>query len=189
MEEQRLLNLKKQEEESKRLGGLMLMMIHKLKLNSTPRDYSFAGVDLGTVRARILINALGPNTSLYCLSVNRKQIEDEIGAEIGRMMLVNNKIRKIEAEGNKLQGQTARAFAHVLKYNKTLTFLDFENNMLTADKDDDEGMLLFIEALKSNVTLRSLNVANNRLDEKIGKAFLDCLKVNYTLINLEFSFN
>jgi hypothetical protein len=67
--------------------------------------------------------------------------------------------------------------------------LDFENNYLTADKDDDEGMLLFIEQLKTNTTLRSLNVANNRLDDKIGKAFVECLKVNYSLINLEFSFN
>lgn len=50
-------------------------------------------------------------------------------------------------------------------------------------------MLLFIEQLKANTTLRSLNVANNRLDEKIGKAFVECLKVNYSLINLEFSFN
>ena len=61
--------------------------------------------------------------------------------------------------------------------------------MLTADKDDDEGMLLMIEQLKYNETLRHLNVANNRLDEKIGKAFVECLKVNHTLTNLEFSFN
>jgi hypothetical protein len=40
--------------------------------------------------------------------------------------------------------------------------------MLTSDKDDYDGMLQFIDALKYNTTLLSLNVANNRLDEKIG---------------------
>ena len=61
--------------------------------------------------------------------------------------------------------------------------------MLTADKDDYEGMFAMIDALKSNSTLLSLNVANNRLDDKVGQAFVDALKSNTTLISLEFSFN
>ena len=81
----------------------MLNMVAKLQKNETPRDYSFSGIDLGTLRARILLNNLWSNSSLYCISLNRKQIDDEIGSEFGRMMLLNDKIRKVEFEGNKLQ--------------------------------------------------------------------------------------
>lgn len=70
-----------------------------------------------------------------------------------------------------------------------MTFLDFENNSLTTDGDDPSGMMNFIQALKNNDSLLSLNVANNRLNEDIGKMFEECLAVNHSLINFEFSFN
>lgn len=70
-----------------------------------------------------------------------------------------------------------------------MKFLDLDNNMLTSDGDDTTGLLSFIEALKHNKTLLSLNVANNRLDEAIGKAFEETLAVNHTLIDFEFGFN
>jgi Ran GTPase-activating protein (RanGAP) involved in mRNA processing and transport len=109
--------------------------------------------------------------------------------ELGRMLMINKTVRKLELEGNKLGPKTAREFSHVLSYNKTLKYLDFDNNMLTNDGDDNNGLLAFIEALKSNKTLLSLNMANNRLDESIGKAFEEALEVNHALIDFEFGFN
>jgi Ran GTPase-activating protein (RanGAP) involved in mRNA processing and transport len=95
----------------------------------------------------------------------------------------------LELEGNKLGPKTAREFGYLLKITKTLKFLDLDNNMLTNDGDDTSGLFAFIEALKSNKTLLSLNMANNRLDEGIGKAFEEALAVNYSLIDFEFGFN
>jgi hypothetical protein len=105
------------------------------------------------------------------------------------MLMVNKNIRKLELEGNKLGPRTSKEFAHVLKVNKTLQFLDLENNSLTTDGDDPNGLIAFVQALKHNESLLSLNVANNRLDETIGKAFEECLAVNRTLIDFEFGFN
>ena len=61
--------------------------------------------------------------------------------------------------------------------------------MLTTGGEDPTGLMSFIEALKHNKSLVSLNVANNRLDDQIGKAFEDALSLNHTLIDFEFGFN
>ena len=50
-------------------------------------------------------------------------------------------------------------------------------------------MIIFIEALKQNQSLISLNVGNNKLDGDLGKEFKHCLEVNKTLIDFEFGFN
>jgi len=115
--------------------------------------------------------------------------EDEIGVDLARMLMLNKTVRKLELEGNKLGPKTAKEFGHLLKITNTLKFLNFENNMLTNDGDDTSGLFTFIEAIKSNKTLLSLNMANNRLDDSIGKAFEDSIAVNHTLIDFEFGFN
>jgi hypothetical protein len=121
--------------------------------------------------------------------MTRQLTEDEIGVDLARMLMINTTVRKLELEGNKLGPKTAREFGYLLKITKTLKFLDLDNNMLTNDGDDTSGLFTFIEALKSNKTLLSLNMANNRLDEGIGKAFEEALAVNYSLIDFEFGFN
>ena len=47
----------------------------------------------------------------------------------------------------------------------------------------------FIEALRTNKSLLSLNIANNQLHEDLGKEFKEMLEVNETLIGFEISFN
>ena len=143
----------------------MLGMLGKLQRNSTPRDMTLSGIELGTIRARILINNILHNESLMCVSMNRKLIEDEVGVDIARMLMLNKNIRKVELEGNKLGPKTAREFGHMLKISKIMKFIDLDNNMLTSDGDDTSGLIFFIEALKENKTLMSLNVANNKLDD------------------------
>jgi len=112
--------LKKQEAESKELGGRMINMLKKLQTNETPRDYDFTGISLGTVRLRILVSNLVSNDTLRALSLTRKLIEEEEGVYLAQMLMVNKNIRKIELEGNKLGPRTAREFSHVLKVNKNL---------------------------------------------------------------------
>lgn len=121
--------------------------------------------------------------------MTRKLIEDDIGVDLARMLMLNKTIRKLELEGNKLGPKSAREMGNVLRLSKTLKFLDLEGNVLTSDGDDASGLMVFIEALKVNQSLLSLNMANNRLDEAIGKAFEEALNVNYTLIDFEFGFN
>ena len=105
-------------------------------------------------------------------------------------MLLNNKtLRKLELEGNNLGSMTARMFAIALRKNKTLRYLDLESNNLTVDGDSTTGIEEMIRALSTNTTLLSLNLGNNKLDEQIGRMFVDCLKINETLIDFEFGGN
>ena len=179
----------KQEEESKRLGARMIGMLSKLQRNSTPRDMTLSGIELGPIRAKILITNLVYNTSLSCLSMNRKLVEDEVGVDLARMLMLNKHVRKLELEGNKLGPKTAKAFGDVLRHSKTMKFIDLDNNLLTSDGDDMTGLQYFIEGLKENKSLLTLNMANNRLDDQMGKCFVEALEVNKTLIDFEFGFN
>jgi hypothetical protein len=75
---------------------------------------STSGIELGTVRGRILVNNLFANTSLMCLSMTRQLMEDEIGVDLARMMMINGTVRKLELEGNKFGPRTAQEFGYLL---------------------------------------------------------------------------
>ena len=105
MEEQKLIALQRQEEESKRLGGRMLNMLGKMQRDETPRDMTCSGIELGTTKVKILAKNVSLNSSLMCLSMTRKLIDDEMGVDLARMLMINTSVRKIEFEGNKLGPQ------------------------------------------------------------------------------------
>jgi len=105
------------------------------------------------------------------------------------MLLTNKTLRKLELEGNCLGSHTARILALALKKNKTLRYLDLESNNLTLDSEENQGVEEMIVELCKNTTLLSLNVGNNKLDESIGRMFVDCLHQNHTLIDFEFERN
>ena len=68
-----------EQEESKRLGGRMLIMLHKMQDDETPHDYSISGLELGANRTGILAKIVAYNTTLKSLHLCRKAIEDKEG--------------------------------------------------------------------------------------------------------------
>ena len=106
----------------------MINLLRKLQNDQTARDMSMSGIELGTTRTRILCNNVAKNSSLKCLSMNRKCIEEEVGEDLAKMLLYNNNLRKLELESNKLGPHSAKAFSDVIRHNKVLEFLDLENN-------------------------------------------------------------
>ena len=108
-------------------------------------------------------------------------------------MLTNKTLRKLELEGNCLGMHTAKAFALAIRKNRTLRYLDLESNNLTNDTEENGGVEEMINALAENTTLLSLNLANNRLGDDIGRNFVDLfnprVKNQETLIDFEFGFN
>ena len=167
----------------------MFLILQKLKDNETPRDFSFAGLELGGPRTRILAAHVAYNNTLTCLHLARKQITDADGVNLALLLHQNKTLRKLLLEGNQLGPKTAKKLGDGLLVNKYLRYLDLESNQLTQDNEDVKGMVVFIEALKKNKTLTSLNVANNKLDQDMGKEFKQCLEHNMTLIDFEFGFN
>ena len=97
--------------------------------------------------------------------MSRKSIEDKEGQDLGRMLLSNKVLRKLELEGNVLGLQTARAFAKVFRTNKTLKYINLESNNLSHDGEENGRVENMISALATNQTLLGLNLNNNRLHE------------------------
>ena len=129
------------------------------------------------------------NTTISSLHLSRRDIQDKEGQDVARMLFTNKTLRKLELEGNALGNMTARIFALALRKNKTLMYLDLESNNLTADETTTVGVEEMVMALTHNTTLLSLNLANNRLDDSVGRMFVDCLRQNETIIDFEFGFN
>lgn len=149
-----------------------------------------AGIDLGGPRTRILASLVCFNNTLTCLHLARKNIQDIDGIELARILYNNKVLRKMELEGNCLGPKSAREFGLALKVNTTLRYLDLESNQLTLGNENTfELTNYFIKALYTNKSLLSLNIANNQLQEDLGKDFKEMLEVNETLIDFEISFN
>jgi len=106
----------------------MLSMLIKLRQHETPRDYSLAGLELGGPRTRIFCNHVAVNSTLMCLNLSRKGIQDVEGVDIAKMLLTNKTLRKLELEGNNLSTNSATEFGHALAKNNTLVYLDLEAN-------------------------------------------------------------
>ena len=171
----------------------MLTFLQKSYENTTHRDQSLSGCTLGAAKTQIVARVIAFNTSLTCLHLSRKNITDKEGQDIARALLTNRTLRKLELEGNSLGMVTARVFALALRKNRTLRYLDLESNNLTNDTEENGGVDEMISALQENTTLLSLNLANNRLSEEIGRNFCDLFnprgKCQEALIDFEFGFN
>ena len=64
------------------------------------------------------------------LHMARKNISDNEGWQLARMLNTNKHLRKLELEGNNLGPKTISEFGKMLKYNKEtgLRSLDLESN-------------------------------------------------------------
>jgi len=51
-----LLKRAEEEEQAKKLGGKLQLMLNKLECNETPGEYTLSGVELGGPRIRILVS-------------------------------------------------------------------------------------------------------------------------------------
>ena len=68
-----------EQEESKRLGGRMLILLQKAEAQNTPHDYAISGMELGAARTQILSKIIAHNHTLKSLHLCRKGIEDKEG--------------------------------------------------------------------------------------------------------------
>ena len=101
------------------------------------------------------------------------------------MIKTNKKLRRLELEGNFFGPEACKYIAEALKYNRTLKYLDLENNKLTNQGEDDSGIIAIFKSLRVNKTLISLNLNNNYLTPICGHAICECLRENENIIHLD----
>jgi hypothetical protein len=166
-------------------------MINRLEANNTPQEYTLSGLNLGSIRLRLLATFLDKNKSLLGLHLCRKMINDADSATLAHVLQVNRKLEKLELEGNQMGPESAKVLANALKdQNKTVRFLDLESNPLTGPtKQDESGIKALADMLRENRKLLVLNLDNTGLNEKCGDILVECMEINHTLINLEITHN
>lgn len=101
------------------------------------------------------------NTSLKCLVMNRKKITDQLGVQIAKFLQGNKTLERLELEGNLLGPESSKAFADLLRVNKTIRYLDLSNNNLTNQGQSKDEVKDIAKALEQNKSLLYLNLSNN----------------------------
>jgi len=90
---------------------------------------------------------------LRCLSIQRKKIGDDDGADMIRSLVNNTTLEKLELEGNNFGPKTAREVANLLRKNRFIKHINLESNNLTNSGKDTEGVieLARVKSMKMNV--------------------------------------
>ena len=99
---EREMKARKQEEEDQlnKLEGRMIIFFDQLQANKTPFEVTMTGLELGASRMSMLAKNVKINESLLSLHMARKNISDNDGLQLARMLNTNKTLRKLELEGN-----------------------------------------------------------------------------------------
>eukprot|EP00344_Euplotes_crassus_P008834 CAMPEP_0196994748 /NCGR_PEP_ID=MMETSP1380-20130617/1001_1 /TAXON_ID=5936 /ORGANISM="Euplotes crassus, Strain CT5" /LENGTH=379 /DNA_ID=CAMNT_0042410209 /DNA_START=9 /DNA_END=1148 /DNA_ORIENTATION=- len=186
-EEERKAILEK--EERSRLKGKTNIISERLQKDISPSQYSLSGIEFDTKNIEIICIDLIKNQSLRCLHISRKRLTDKEGELLAKMLNKNVNLLKLELPGNLFGPKTAMEFGKALKENKTLRFLDLEDNFLTDSGTSNDEVKALADCLAVNQDLLHLNLANNGMKEDCGEKFVNCTNVNTNLICFEFGMN
>mmetsp|Transcript_9164 Transcript_9164/g.20230 ORF Transcript_9164/g.20230 Transcript_9164/m.20230 type:complete len:394 (+) Transcript_9164:52-1233(+) len=182
---------KRQEEEDqrKKMEGGLDQLLDALTRNVSLPHVTVCGIDLNSVRLRLLTQALSLNTSCLSLDLNRKGLNDEDGASLASMLAVNKHLQKLECEGNNLGVMSAKALGDALRKNSSLRSLNLESNNLTASGNDQKGIIELGGALEENGSLQVLMLGKNGIAHEAGELFEKAVETNDNLVMVDLSGN
>merc|ERR1711904_479593 len=147
------------------------------------------GIDVSSVRLRLLTQALENNQSCQSIDLSRKGLNDEDGVSIAGMLKKNKGLEKIETEGNSLGVKSATSIAESLFENETLRSLNLDGNNLTASGNDQTGVIALANALRANKSLRVLLLGKNHITQQGGEHFVKAIEQNDTITMLDLTGN
>eukprot|EP00927_Polykrikos_kofoidii_P035673 TRINITY_DN30220_c0_g1_i1.p1 TRINITY_DN30220_c0_g1~~TRINITY_DN30220_c0_g1_i1.p1 ORF type:complete len:399 (-),score=127.53 TRINITY_DN30220_c0_g1_i1:91-1263(-) len=179
--------IREEMESRKKMEGALDQILDSLHKNTSPPHITACGIELESVRLRLLTKALENNTSCMSLDLNRKGLEDEDGVSLALMLEKNKHLQKLECEGNNLGVLAAKAIGEALKKNQTLRCLNLESNNLTASGNDQMGIIELASSLKENRALRVLMLSKNGLANEAGECLEKAIEVNESLTLVDLS--
>lgn len=180
---------REEEEQRKKMEGGLDQIIDALSKNVSPPHIALCGIELSSVRLRLLTQALANNTSCLSLDLNRKGLNDEDGCSLALMLEKNTFLQKLECEGNSLGVEAAKEFGKALKKNQSLRCLNIESNNLTASGNDQKGVIELAKALQENNALRVLMLSKNGVAHEAGECFERAIESNSNLTLVDLSGN
>mmetsp|Transcript_48470 Transcript_48470/g.109090 ORF Transcript_48470/g.109090 Transcript_48470/m.109090 type:complete len:393 (+) Transcript_48470:110-1288(+) len=182
---------KRQEEEDqrKKMEGGLDQILDALQKDISVPHITVCGIELSSVRLRLLTQAVENNCSCMSLDLNRKGLNDEDGRSLAGMLEKNTNLQKLECEANNLGVRAAEAIGEALKKNTSLRSLNLESNNLTASGSDQKGIIKLAEALQENNTLRVLMLSKNSITAQSGEYFVKAIEANEMLTLVDLSGN
>lgn len=172
-----------------------------LKVNHSLLTLSSSGNYIGGLEAlEAMMDAMATNSTMTSLDLSEnRQFLHKLNVD-AKVMLSETQVKELSARRTKfvmaLKGNTSltrlnlsrtaacqnddgKIIAEILRGNKTLTELIYQNNHLNAKSTKEVAV-----ALQHNTTLNSFDLAYNSWDSEGIKALTDTLKRNTTLSNL-----
>eukprot|EP01125_Pyxidicula_operculata_P006329 TRINITY_DN2199_c0_g2_i2.p1 TRINITY_DN2199_c0_g2~~TRINITY_DN2199_c0_g2_i2.p1 ORF type:complete len:1168 (-),score=315.14 TRINITY_DN2199_c0_g2_i2:335-3838(-) len=162
-------------------AGLKIAKI--LKSNSTLTRINLDGVKLTDVSFIAIAESLKVNKTLKLLSVADNQCTDVGLVEFSQTLASNNYISELNLANNKLTEKGASYIANVLFTNTTLKYLDLSGNSFK-----DTGAFYISGTLKLNTTLTYLSLSDTQM-EKCKTLIVDIINHNHVLKTLDLSEN
>ncbi|KAL1530683.1 hypothetical protein AB1Y20_001583 [Prymnesium parvum] len=122
-----------------------------------------------------VISAMKDNTSVTELKLARNlshwnEQGDRFGLALAPILAKSKSLTKVDLHNNDLHEKAICAIAEGLKYNKSITWLNLEDNLARKNAKDIGDML------KVNSTLTWLNMNVNQMQDEEALYLLDCLK-------------
>jgi len=180
---------REEEEQRKKMEGGLDQILQALGENTSPPHITVCGIELSSVRLRLLTQAMEKNFSCMSLDLNRKGLNDEDGVSLAGMLEKNMHLQKLECEANNLGVRAAEAIGEALKKNTSLRMLNLESNNLTNGGGDQKGIIKLAEALQVNKSLRVLMLSKNSITAQAGEVFVQAIEANEMLTLVDLSGN
>jgi len=180
---------REEEEQRKKMEGGLEQILDSLNKNRSLPHLTARGIELTSIRLRLLTKSMETNTSCMSLDMSRKELHDEDGVSIADMLEKNTNLQKLECEGNNLGVKAAESIGESLRKNDGLRSLNLESNNLTASGNDQRGIIVLADALKENSSLQVLMLSKNGITAQAGEYFVKAIEGNNTLTLVDLSAN
>ena len=161
--------------------NVLVDMMQGIMLVNTLQILKIPSIGISDDEAVALSKGLKTNATLIELDMSWNCIIYEGARAIGEAIQVNTSLQILNISNNRLSNDGAIAFSECLKTNTTLIELDISWNNITC-----KGASAISEALKVNNSLEKLKIYNIITDDE-GICFSECLKTNTTLRELDIS--
>jgi len=149
--------------------------------NTSLKHLNLALTSIGNAGAIALAEALKKNQGLQVLNLYCNSFTTATKC-IAKAMETNTTLLDLNVSGNRRDETKPLRFAKMLMTNKTLQRLDISHLGM-------RGSDLFADALKTNTTLKYLNLSGNLISEKYTKKYAEALESNTTLEEFVFGWN
>jgi len=173
----------------------------------TLESLDFQSGSISNYGAVALAEALNTNISLKRLNLFNNSIGDEAAMALAKMLKINKTLESLNIGLNDFKCLAGIQFAHALKFNKNLVELLIANvpgigkafaRMLYKNTTLRKLSLksctlgntnLFLKVIKTNSTLKSLNLGRNEIPFKLTAKYAEALAQNTTLEEFELDSN